>query len=73
MNRSEHLMMLGRGSKVLKWGNKDLFSDNLLNLAARVLCCKVASRQVSVYKVLSSQQTQCYGLPLILPSLFLAW
>lgn len=63
----------GEGQYGSEVGDKDLFSDNLLNLAARLLCCKVTSRQVSVYKVLSSQHTQCYGLPLILPSLFLAW
>lgn len=41
-------------------GDKDIFfSDNLLNLAARVLCCEVASKQVSVYQVLSRARTQC--------------
>lgn len=37
MHKSEHLVMLGRGSKALKWERKTFFSDNLLNLAARVL------------------------------------
>lgn len=44
MDRSEHLMTLGKGSKVLKRGTKTFFSDTSLNLAARVLCYEVASR-----------------------------
>lgn len=52
-------------NKALKWGIRIYFSDSVLNLDARMLCCEVASGQISVYQVWSRAHRQCHGCPVL--------